>query len=115
MLTRVKHLIKIVPITFPNGLPEDESDYEHCLLQDNGEFVIRKKIFASDVDVVPIEDAKKDELYKMDRKTLDRHLILQLRHRRLNKEYFPTKYVYKYNQDGKEYRYKGENRDKDWY
>ena len=115
MLRSVKHLVKIVPITFPNGLPEDESDYEHCLLQDNGEFIIRKKILPSKVEVVSAPKIGKEVLWKMDPETLDRHLILQLRHRRLNMEYFPAKYVYKFNQDGKEYRYKRNNRDDDWY
>lgn len=115
MLKSVKHLVNIVPITFPNGLPENESDYEHCLLRDNGEFVIRKKILPGNIEVVSAPKSGKDVLWKMDPKTLDRHLILQLRHRRLNAEYFPAKYVYKYNQDGKEYRYKGQNTDDEWY
>jgi len=43
LLYKIKHLIEITPITFPNGIPEDfdpEKDGSH--LSPNGEFVVNK-------------------------------------------------------------------------
>ncbi|CAI9738129.1 Hypothetical predicted protein [Octopus vulgaris] len=115
MLNKVKHLIKITPITFPNGYPE-EKDFEHCLLKDNGEFVIRKEIQPIEKNVLPETVPAEKERIVMDKKTLERHMLLHLRHYRLNMEYFPARYVYKYNQDGKEYRYsKNRTSDSHWY
>ncbi|XP_014789637.1 uncharacterized protein LOC106883224 [Octopus bimaculoides] len=115
MLNKVKHLIKITPITFPNGYPE-EKDFEYCLLKDNGEFIIRKEIQPIEKNVIPDTVPAEKQRLVMDKKTLERHLLLHLRHYRLNMEYFPAKYVYKYNQDGKEYRYrKNTSSDSNWY
>ncbi|GAB1606965.1 uncharacterized protein LOC115222886 [Argonauta hians] len=114
MLKTVKHLIKITPITFPNGYP-DESDLEYCLLKDNGEFVIRKELSAVEKNVVPNTISEDKKRTAMDNKTLERHLLLHLRKYRLSMEYFPAKYVYKYNQDGKEYRYRKDKSSKNWY
>ncbi len=36
MLWQIKHLVKIVPITFPDGIPE-EKDINSCRLYPNGE------------------------------------------------------------------------------
>ncbi|GLV43748.1 uncharacterized protein CBL_06928 [Carabus blaptoides fortunei] len=42
MLWKIKHLIKIAPITFPNGVPtEDDLDCTH--LRENGELVVNKR------------------------------------------------------------------------
>ncbi|ESO93962.1 hypothetical protein LOTGIDRAFT_78446, partial [Lottia gigantea] len=44
MLKSVQHLLEIRPVSFPHGLPKSEEDYEHCLLRENGEFVVKHKI-----------------------------------------------------------------------
>ncbi|XP_076810121.1 uncharacterized protein LOC143452864 [Clavelina lepadiformis] len=70
ILWTVKHLIKIQPIRFPQGMPEN-SDVGYTQLKDNGELVIYKKIEAkeaSDEDVVPVapeEDWKVVSGYRM--------------------------------------------------
>lgn len=113
LLTEVSHLVKVIPITFPNGLPENESDFEHCYLRDNGEFVIHKRI-------VPVEEVDEEEnVWKIHDKTLQKYTKRKLVQFRVNTEYFPTQYVYKHNQDSKEHRYTGDhdvgsNRH-DWY
>lgn len=115
MLSTVKHLVKITPITFPNGYPT-EKDIEHCLLKDNGEFVIRKELQPIEKNVTPDTVPAEKQRVVMDKKTLERHLLLQLRRYRLSMEYFPTRYVYKYNEDGKEYRYRQHtSSDSHWY
>jgi hypothetical protein len=30
LLAEVKHLVRIVPLRFPHGIPEHESDFEHA-------------------------------------------------------------------------------------
>ena len=43
-LSTIQHLIRIKPVTFPYGLPKDESDYKHCFLNEHGEFVVRHSL-----------------------------------------------------------------------
>lgn len=42
-LWKVKHLVKITPINFPNGQPT-EDDLNHTILKENGDCVVIKNI-----------------------------------------------------------------------
>jgi large subunit ribosomal protein L30 len=97
MLRRVKHLIKIVPITFPNGLPQDESDYPHTLLKETGEFVVKPRVEGQIVSEKPEWSLKIETKKKHWQRILDE--------KRFIAEYHPAKYQYRFNQDGNEYRY----------
>ncbi|KAK6976740.1 39S ribosomal protein L30 mitochondrial [Biomphalaria glabrata] len=123
----VKHLICIKPITFPYGLPKDEKDYKHCYLKENGEFIVRHRINDESDEVaqawaevrVVEEQEEEEDIWKMDKETIQREARKTLLTYRLSQEYFREKYVYKYNQDGKEHRYSGKDRiashRQDWY
>lgn len=41
-LNTIKHLLKVQPITFVNGLPENNNDLEKCKLLPNGKFSVSK-------------------------------------------------------------------------
>lgn len=68
LLYKVKHMIKISPITFPNGEPT-KSDIGSTYLKDNGELVIIKSLKPSEeiVKATEIEDNKET---KMDGETI---------------------------------------------
>lgn len=111
LLESVKHLIKIVPVTFPQGLPTSESDLQNCTLHPDGRLVIKKTIY-------PLESDDTNSIWKMDTETLKKAGEKVLSEYNLSAEYFPAKYVFKYNQDGKEYRYTGDHNigaNRDWY
>lgn len=118
-LSRIKHLVEILPVRFPYGLPETEEDYEHCVLRDNGEFIVVRKLYekkeepaalVTEEDPTTVWDIKQD--------TIDRTLDLKKMQYQLNAEYYPTEYIYKRNEDGKEFRYSGKDNvglGKKWY
>lgn len=68
LLWRVKHLVKIVPITFPNGFPEDSNG---TYLKDNGELVVAKRLQPVESRVEALEQFQKDPK-KLDGDTLRR-------------------------------------------
>ena len=100
MLREVKHLVRIVPLTFPHGLPEHESDFDHTLVKSNGEFVVKKRL--EHFEPEPVEETNKWELAE---ETVKSKLTRTLQTFSVHREYNRAKYDYKYNQDGKEYRY----------
>ena len=118
-LKMIAHLVKIIPVTFPHGLPETEEDYEHCILQDNGEFIVKKKLEPLPEDSITIDKDPKPRVWDMDGDELKTHSRKKLDNWDLNSEYFSTDYVYEHNQDGKEYRYFGDKsmdgKRKNWY
>lgn len=62
MLWRVKHVVKISPITFPDGFPKDNRG---TYLKDNGELVVKKAL-------VPCESSlEKTTVFRKDEKRLD--------------------------------------------
>ena len=107
-IAKVKHLVKVIPITFPNGLPEDESDLHHCILRPDGALEIKKRLSPVEEKLTSEEDQLK-ELWTMDDATVAKATRKVMDHFTLSQEYFPAKYVYKYNQDGKEHRYHGDH------
>jgi len=47
LIYKVKHLVRVVPVSFPNGVPsEDEFDPQMAKMTDNGEFVYHPKVKA---------------------------------------------------------------------
>lgn len=67
-LWKVKHLVKIVPITFPYGEPT-ENDIDHTFLKENGECIVTKEI---KIDDGRVEATRKfvDDTRKLDSETL---------------------------------------------
>lgn len=61
-LWKVKHLIKITPITFPNGFPDDING---TFLKENGEFLVTKRL------VPNAERLEKTEAFRKDPKRID--------------------------------------------
>lgn len=112
-------MIKITPITFPYGLPESEEDFEHCNLQDNGEFIVKKKLESMNEDSITIDKEPKSNIWEMDFLELKKHARNKLDNWDINSEFFTPEHVYEYNQDKKEHRYFGDKamggKRKDWY
>ena len=100
MLREVKHLVRIIPLSLPHGLPEHESDFDHTLIKSNGEFVVKKRL----QEFQPESDAEPDK-WQLDDETLKKRLRRVLETFSVHREYNRAEYVSKYNQDGKEYRY----------
>ncbi|XP_046354071.1 39S ribosomal protein L30, mitochondrial-like isoform X1 [Haliotis rufescens] len=114
MLESVIHLIKITPITFPDGIPDTPDDMENCWLKDNGELVVRKTVYP--VETVHCKKEDRD-VWTMDFQTFEKEHEKKIDTKSVHKEYFPPQYRYKYNQDGKEMRYKGDTNigsDREW-
>ncbi|XP_041359630.1 uncharacterized protein LOC121375954 [Gigantopelta aegis] len=103
LLKSVKHLIQITRVKFPYGLPETEDDLRNCVLQDDGQLVVTKTVHPVSV----VEEDTTPPTWEMNSGTLKKHNQNKLDNFALNAEYFPAKPTYKYNQDGKEYRYFG--------
>ncbi|XP_046457018.1 uncharacterized protein LOC124204052 [Daphnia pulex] len=75
MLWKVKHLIRVTPITFPQGLPED-GDTAGARLQQNGQLVFIPKL-KSDALQVATQVNFTDRPEHMDRETLKKQLRLE--------------------------------------
>ncbi len=102
LLTEVKHLVRIVPLSFPHGMPDDESDFDHLCLKPTGEMIVKRKL----PEYEPTDsDAETGNEWKLSVDTLLKHLDRIKWNRDIHREYHRTNYSYKYNQDGKEYRY----------
>ncbi|XP_037929245.1 39S ribosomal protein L30, mitochondrial-like [Teleopsis dalmanni] len=67
-LWKIKHLIKVTPITFPYGEPT-EDDTKHTYLKENGECIVTK-------DIGPIQERlQASNKYDCDPKRLDTDLL----------------------------------------
>lgn len=107
-LMAIKHLVRITPITFPYGVPQGEEDFEHCHLNDNGQFlVVRDVTPKNERELLPVAP-KTESVWEMDVQTIQKHTEQIKRDWSLNEEFFTADPVYKLNQDGKEYRYFGD-------
>nr|CAG4638776.1 EOG090X0EYV [Cyclestheria hislopi] len=73
-LWKVKHLVRITPITFPNGLPEDNPNCYQ--LKENGEVVYIPSL-KSDIQTSEIEAMKPADEKRMGGETLAKHLRLK--------------------------------------
>ncbi|XP_023017422.2 large ribosomal subunit protein uL30m [Leptinotarsa decemlineata] len=69
-LWRVKHMIKITPITYPDGFPEND---DVTFLEDTGKLRIIKKISTLDEAKLQLTENFQKDLKKLDGDTLRRH------------------------------------------
>ena len=67
-LWKIKHLITITPITFPDGFPT-ESDIGKCHLYENGEFRINAKLGVNE------EQLEATEKFQRKINSVDKHMI----------------------------------------
>ncbi|KAL3315185.1 39S ribosomal protein L30, mitochondrial [Cichlidogyrus casuarinus] len=120
-LAVIKHLIRVQPIEFPQGLPDSETDLRNCVLRPNGNFYLRKaqKLTVNEQSLPKLEEGSSlEELVKniysedvevkkmqVDRVYLKKHFNKNWSRSRLFCDMFSAKYRYKLNQDGQEYRY----------
>nr|CAG4650534.1 EOG090X0EYV [Sida crystallina] len=75
LLWNVKHLIRITPITFPDGIPEG-NDLSGARLQDNGELVFVPQL-KSDTKLAEMQAQKQPDPSHLDTETLKKHMRLQ--------------------------------------
>ncbi|XP_011189672.1 39S ribosomal protein L30, mitochondrial [Zeugodacus cucurbitae] len=68
MLWKIKHLIKVTPITFPYGEPSTQ-DLKHTVLKENGECIVTKEIGPV------VERLEAAEAFEADPKRLDTDLL----------------------------------------
>ncbi len=109
LLMQVKHVVKILPVTFKNGYPVEFDVQNTRLNLETGEVEVVKKIDATMVDggvrvfeidgVKVTADLKTSSSFPLDKTELKSSLHRQRALGTLNKEYFPTVYDYKYGQD----------------
>lgn len=64
----IKHLIKITPITFPYGEPNEE-DIKHTILKENGQCVVIKTLQPMPNQIEALKNFEKDPK-KMDSDTI---------------------------------------------
>jgi large subunit ribosomal protein L30 len=119
LLKSVKHLVKIVPVSFPYGMPKSESDFQHSVLHSDGRLEVKQSLLPLEKCLASGESEEK-KVWEMDEATVEKGCRRVMELFNLSREYFPAKYVYKYNEDGKEFRYHGDEnvgtKDRqDWY
>jgi large subunit ribosomal protein L30 len=106
LLAEVKHLVRILPLRFPHGIPEHESDFEHVTIRSNGELVVKKRLKEFEPPTLTAnESLAENDKWKLEQSTVIKDLEKRLASFTVQTEYFKTKYIYRHNQDGKEYRY----------
>merc|ERR1712045_725302 len=54
-LNEVKHLVEILPLTFPHGMPQNEEDAKHSYLNCRGELLVKQQITPSSSDAAEEE------------------------------------------------------------
>nr|SVE74483.1 EOG090X0EYV [Daphnia barbata] len=74
-LWKVKHLIRITPVSFPQGLPED-GDIAGARLQENGQLVFIPKL-KSDAQIAATQPKPEDRPDYLDTDTVKKHLRLK--------------------------------------
>ena len=100
-MKEIKHLVVVKPVTFPHGVPEHESDYDNIQLRFNGEMIVKKRLDIADTE----QEGEKSDKWKMQIDTLKKRGSDKIRSYSISDEYFEPKYKFRFNQDGKEYRY----------
>jgi large subunit ribosomal protein L30 len=104
LLNEIKHLVRILPLTFPNGLPYNEADWEHSQINSRGEMVIIRRLQQFEPQLGTLPDADKEK-WKLDLDTVKKDCEKTVRDYKVHMQYHLASYVYRRNQDGKEYRY----------
>jgi len=68
LLFKIKHLVQITPLTFPNGIPEDfDPEMDGSFLKSNGEFLIHPSLKVNPEEVADRADWMKLELHHIHR------------------------------------------------
>uniref|UniRef100_A0A0X3PZY1 39S ribosomal protein L30 n=1 Tax=Schistocephalus solidus TaxID=70667 RepID=A0A0X3PZY1_SCHSO len=123
-LDNIKHLVRVQPVEFPDGLPTTQEDLLNFRLLPNGKFIrkgnspFRRGSFLDLSSDLALETCRKISsmeatlLTPMDAnaKYLSRAYLRQWHNQRweqhkLFSEFFTSHYKYRLNQDGQEYRY----------
>ncbi|THD18673.1 39S ribosomal protein L30 mitochondrial [Fasciola hepatica] len=127
-LNTVKHLLRIQPVTFPQGLPTDTDDLTKCRLMPDGRFLrtrgqtVRGEVVSDSHGIAINSHRESNEFENNDPEKLFAHAktgesgyltrsyLRQFHNRRWSKqelfsEHFASHYRYRLNQDGLEYRY----------
>ena len=102
-LKEVKHLVKVRPLTFPHGFPQDPEDFEHAVLKTNGEYIVKKRVGAQSSS--ELEESDLRAKWRMEKETILKDCMERKVAYKIHQEYHKPIYEYKRNQDGKEYRY----------
>ncbi|XP_013421843.1 uncharacterized protein LOC106181871 isoform X2 [Lingula anatina] len=104
-LRKVNHLVKVVPVRFPHGLPEDPSDFDHAKLKSNGEFVVNKSLKPQQAAEINNDEYNERRKWSLDGDTIRKEMRRKLERKAMHDEYYVAQYSYHYNQDGKEEKY----------
>ncbi|ELU03532.1 hypothetical protein CAPTEDRAFT_175195 [Capitella teleta] len=102
MLREVKHLVRLMPLKFPHGVPTNAADFERSYINSLGEVVVRHTLHPTEEAVAPPAELSK---WDMRPETFKKELLRKLELNQVNEEYYEEEHVYKLNEDGKEYRY----------
>ena len=89
-----KHVVKVTPIKFKNGYPT-ENDFKNTILNlETGEFEIIKSL-----KVENLNGAKQSSSFPLTKEDMMKSVHRERQLLKLNDEYFPTEYNYRYGQD----------------
>lgn len=109
LLWYCKHVVKVIPIKFKNGYPSENDMGNTRLNLETGEFEIIKpfefhsedgKVKYYNVNGVNVTtDLKQSSSFPLDKKELFQEMHRKKELCKLNDEYFPAVYDYKYDQD----------------
>ena len=105
LLDEIKHLVRILPLRFPHGLPEHESDFEHTFINSRGEMIVKKRLKEFEPGPTDLVMSPEQEKWQMQKETVEKNLEYQLRNYSVHMEFFDAVYKFKKNEDKKEYRY----------
>jgi len=105
LLDEIKHLLHILPLKFPHGIPEHESDYEHTFINSHGEMIVKKRLKEFEPGPNDMVPQPEEDKWKLQTETVEKELDKQLLSYSVHSEFFHPVYKFKRNEDGKEYRY----------
>ena len=105
LLDEIKHLVRILPLQFPHGVPEHESDFEHTFINSRGEMLVKKRLKQLEPDATDLVPDPEKEKWKLQLETVKKDLDKRLLDYNVHTEFFKPVYKYRMNQDKKEYRY----------
>ncbi len=94
-----KHIVKITPIKFKNGYPSEEDMPYTKINFETGEIEIIKQLDTKINDVNVTTELKPNSSFPLDHVEIKKSIHRQKELGLLNKEYFPTEYDYKFDQN----------------
>jgi len=105
LLDEIKHLLRILPLTFPHGVPENEDDFEHTFINVRGEMIVKKRLKQFEPAATDLVPSPEEEKWKLQFDTVKKDLDKRLLSHSVHIEHFQPVFKYKRNEDKKEYRY----------